>query len=200
MDSLERISAYFEKYALDHPGTGPLAQLVRLLAMQRLDPVEADRVWEDYGLAKDQAFRGPMLDLVLGYVEHALAEGPPSRDLAMDANLLRWFFRIPDGEFAELRPVEVEAILTREFERILSDSVVDFAEELQQVELQAAFGISYDDYLRLTKAAFEHALTLDVPDFAVGPIDVSRVRKELAILAPLYGTELVSRNDYLLDF
>lgn len=200
MDSVERISTYFEQYAREHPGSGPLPQLVRLLALQRLEPVEIDRVWNDYGLSGNDAFRGQMLDLVLAYVEDALAKAPPNRDLAMDANLLRWFFRIPDGEFAERRPAEVEAILSREFERILTDSVVDSAEELQQVELQAAFGISYDDYLRFTKAAFEHAVTLDVPDFALGPVDRSRVRKELAVLAPLYGTELVSRSDFLRDF
>lgn len=72
-----------------------------------------------------------------------------------DITTLQTLLRIPPSAYSKVRPVEVATILRQQLEEILADAVIDRAEDLYQVELQAIFGLGYDEYLRMTRVVFE---------------------------------------------
>lgn len=99
-----------------------------------------------------------MLDLVLDYVGTIAERGRISFDAAKDVEMLKVDFEIREGDFFVHRPVEVAVILSHQLDRILEDLQIDNAEDLYQVELQKAFDLGYDQYLQLTRPAFERML------------------------------------------
>lgn len=65
---------------------------------------------------------------------------------AFDVQALKRIFRIREGEFLCYRVLDVWEILRKEFLRIYSDAFVDRKEELEKVNLQTLFDLSYDQF------------------------------------------------------
>lgn len=150
--------SHFARVLADLGDRGPAGELVSVLAGGDLTEAAFDGIVDAHGVRREPWFRGQLLDLVLGYIQAALADGSRLNSAQQaDVHWLRHHFGIKDGEFMERRPAEVATILNDQFERILDDGIIDGEEELYQVELQAAFGIGYDDYLAVCRRAFENA-------------------------------------------
>jgi hypothetical protein len=183
--SLDRrpwIAEHFGR-VLNQLGTrGVIGEVVQFLATGDVAPDSFRTVRVRHGLHREDWLRGQILDLVLDCVREILADGVLTADRQADVRALRLCLEIPDGEFMDRRPAELAAILGEELDRILEDSVIDEGEELYQVELQALFGIGYDDYLALTRTAFEGAHT-ELSEFARSS---SAAATKLAALEPIY--------------
>ena len=111
-----------------------------------------------------------------------LSEVSMTPDEPIESSAVMQHFAGSDGEFMARRPTEVAVVIDEQLERILDDGIVDGAEELEQVELQSAFGLAYDDYLLVSRRAFErvHAeLTRAAPHDPVA-------REKLRLLEPMY--------------
>lgn len=184
MSAFERIAQFFAGWSSARLSDGPIGRLTSLLAAERMDPADYDALCAEFGVCDDPGFRVQALDLVVAYVEHALERGAPGTELAVDAIALRRFLRIPDGEFAERRPGEVARVLNAQLTRVLEDFEIDSAEELYQVELQTAFGLSYDDYLRFAQPALER--TFAALREAADTSQAADVTRKLALLEPVY--------------
>jgi AcrR family transcriptional regulator len=162
---------------------GPVGNLVRAMVNEQLSEDRFTSIVDAYGVRRDSWFRGQVLDLVLGYIVSALESHPRLRpEHQADIKMLRKHLEIRDGEFMERRPAEVAAILNEQFERILEDGIIDSEEELYQVELQAAFGLGYDDYLAVTRRACENAYS----DLQLLAARDSEALQKLRALEPLY--------------
>jgi hypothetical protein len=164
-DGFPGIGAYFTDLETRHCTLGLVGEIIGLLAAENLNPAEYERICRQHGVAREPWFRRQILDLVLGHVSRLLENGPLDvkaqrelRGLQRELRGLRLFLNVRDGEFQKFRPAEVAALLGKQFERILEDFVIDDSEELQQVELQAVFGLSYDDYLTLIRAPLERVV------------------------------------------
>jgi len=173
---------------------GPLGEVIHLLASGELDASATDAICHKHDVSREPWFRRQLLDLVLGYVAAALENGPLTAEHQANVRALRRCLRMADGEFAELRSSEVAALLGEQLDRILEDGQVDDAEELYQVELQAAFGLSYDQYLALTRAVIERAyaaLRMQLGQFGDSPL---ATRRKLEALEPLYKLATAQRR------
>ncbi len=183
------MARHFSQLVATHGGRGPVGELAAVLATGRLDRAALRDVLDRHAAEREPWFRRQVLDLVLGYVDAALADaGELSPACLADVRALRGALHIADGEFMALRPAELAAVVRGQFERILDDAVVTDTEELYQVDLQAAFGVGYDDYLALGRTAFEAAYAaLGAEEARVGTAaGVDDVRRRLAALEPVY--------------
>jgi hypothetical protein len=156
--TLVGIRAYFRELARVHGNRGPVGEIIGALSAGSLDPADYDRICRQHGVGREIWFRRQVLDLLLGYLAQELDKGPISAEARHDLRELRLFLRVADGEFMKYRAAEVARLLGDQFDAILADFVIDAAEELHQVELQALFGLSYDDYLALIRAPLERAV------------------------------------------
>lgn len=183
------VARHFTKVVAAGGDQGPIGELAAVLATGRLDRAALWAVFERHGAEREAWFRRQLLDLVLGYVDAALTDTDSlSAETLADVRALRSALHIADGEFMTLRAAELAAIMRGQLERILDDAVVTDAEELEQVDLQAAFGVGYDDYLLLTRTAFEAAYSaLRDQEACAGSAEaIDDVRRKLAALEPVY--------------
>lgn len=155
-DEAERVTGHFRS-RLDQAKDGDSYRpLLEALSSPTLDSLTFDS-----GISpadrKEEWFRKAVLDLILDCVTTLLEDRPLSEaDLAIIREIKRRL-HIREGDFFKYRPVEIAALLCAELEKILEDLTIDTKEDLYQVELQAVFDLSYDQYLRLTRRAFEEA-------------------------------------------
>jgi hypothetical protein len=120
--------------------------------------------------------------LIIGYVREALQSGTLAATHLSDVRILSLCLAVPAGEFMDLRPAEIAALLGDQLDRILEDAVIDDEEELYQVDLQAAFGLGYDDYLMLVRRAFERAYA----DLSARAARGESVADKLRAIEPIY--------------
>jgi len=136
----------------------PVGALVSLLAAGERNRTAFRSLTDEFEVGRDEWFRKNVLDLVLGFIEHVLNGGSPAHPDIQAIEELKAFVDIREGEFIQQRPVEISAILTQHLEAILDDLTIDSREDLQQVELQSVFDVSYDQYLALTRRPIESAM------------------------------------------
>jgi len=154
--------------------------------------MEFTEIVRQHGCAADDWFRDAMLDLVLAYATERLTGGPPKLPDVSDLRLLQMALRIEEGEFFERRPAEISSLIQAQFDSILQDGVIDDAEDLYVVELQAAFGLSYDQLMTLARPAVERAvLTLRTGIGIADPWTDANCRSALEKLAALEPTYLL---------
>lgn len=161
---------------------GPIGAIVRELAAGNLSADTFERIAGDFGVAREDWFRGQVLDLFLDYLRALLKSTRLSPEHRSRLTRLRRELAVTDGEFMLRRPAEVAAIVDEQLERILDDGIIDGAEELEQVELQTAFGIGYDDYLLVSRRAFERIHSELAPLAERSPDAAYKLR----MLNPLY--------------
>ncbi len=152
------LTDYFSSILAETGSRGPVGELVSLLSQGTLDRGAFSEIISRHGVARESWFRKQRLDLVLGYVIARLDSGPMHNDDVASVSSLKKCLGITEGEFISLRPAEVAALLAGQLNRILEDDIIDEREDLYQLDLQAAFDLSYDQYLQLTRAEFERAM------------------------------------------
>lgn len=170
---------------------GPTGELIAVLAGGRATAGDYHALVERHGLARERWFQKDRLDLVLSFVVSQLDDDTELVSLVGYAAWLKTFLHIREGEFVEHRAAEMAAILGEQLDRILADGEIDEEEELRQVHLQQVFDLSYDDYLRLTRRAFEIAMAdfralLDAAERTNAP-GAPELRRKLRLLEPLHA-------------
>lgn len=157
-DSDEALRRHFSTVLADAGPTGAVAEILVLLSQGTLDGAPFAKIIKQHELNREPWFRHQRLDLVVGYVTALLSDGGLDPNALGSIATLKKCLGVSEGDFISLRPAEVAAVLTSELEQILEDDFIDEVEDLRQTELQAAFDLSYDQYLQLTRAEFEREM------------------------------------------
>lgn len=152
------VGSHFQRYVERRGAKGTTGEVASALAQRQLGSGVIPGILRTYGDAHEIWFRKQLLDLVLDFIEAAVTDGAISEKITQDIRSLKEDLGIREGEFFKYRPAEVAAILGQQLDYILEDLQIDTAEDLYQVELQDVFDLSYDQYLQLTRSAFERAL------------------------------------------
>jgi hypothetical protein len=181
------LPAFFSEVGTSQGTMGPIGELVAQIATGHLDPISYHSICERHGVAREPWLRSQCLDLVLSYVRHCLTSGQGlSPEHVRSLRALQSFLRVRDGEFLALRPAEVASVIREQLDEILADAVIDDGEELYQVELQAVFGLGYDDYLAMTRVVFERvSADLSIQARAAEAPAAAAAAKKLDTLAPV---------------
>lgn len=148
---MHSIRKFFSHYISSNKLSGRLAEIVQALAeesiqstrLRNLIPLQDDREY--------LALRSDVLDLVLLYIASCLEDHYLTSNESSDVYYLKAVFHIQEEDFYVYKYTRVEEMLSTQVVRILGDESVDRTEALQQVELQRCFGLSYDQFLKITR-------------------------------------------------
>lgn len=130
-----------------------LQEVVDGLANGTLTPEDVSRILGPQGASNSA--RPGLADIVLFYIETASSDRLLTREEVNNIRNLKILLRV-DGQalLANCRE-RVKAFLNSATSKLLADESVDFDEAQYQTELQAAFDLGYDDFLELTRDAFD---------------------------------------------
>jgi hypothetical protein len=155
------------------------------LTRERLADAARNSAGRDSSAAKEG-----LLDLLLYCVRLALADHDLT-DSEMAA--LKWLarvFRVEEGELLDQRREEVAELVGVEMRRILLDRQVDAIEAGFKVRLQEALGLSYDQFLELSKAWVEETVTeLFEMGAAVEGSDIHWLQERIANLDTVFDLD-----------
>lgn len=126
--------------------------IVRVVSEGDLGPAVVEKVTRLFATEKPGALRDELLDILMLAIREALQDHRLTAEERHFISQLKRLFRITEGDFYRLRRTALEEILRVETKRLLTDERIDTAESLHQVELQALFDLSYDQYLDLTSS------------------------------------------------
>ena len=91
-----------------------------------------------------------LVDVLFDYINLCLEDDVLTLSEMQDFNVLQRFFRIQEGDFIRChKEREIKDVLTAQLRKIQSDKVVDKSEALMKNDLQAMFGLSYDQFLEI---------------------------------------------------
>ncbi len=195
------LSFVFQDFHLDHPGERPF--VLAVADALRGSAVDRDRISSiaaEHGVDDLEDAKPAMLDLVLYYIRYALIDHALSPNETETAMQLKRLLRVEEGDFWRLRRREVGQIISMEMERILADGRIDYSEELHQVEVQALFDLSYDQYLELTKEELGTLVTAVLEAIATDedltPKAREQLRQSVSDLLPMFHLQqLVEKHD-----
>ncbi len=127
------------------------AEIVRLLAEDSIQNPKFRALIPPKEEKEYSAMRLDLIDLMLFYIKSCIKDHYLTPDECTDAIYLKMIFRINEEELYFLKLEEIEQLLLDQIYKILSDQSVNPSEALQQAELQRCFGLSYDQFLQITR-------------------------------------------------
>lgn len=186
MQTPPSVQAHFKNLLGSIDESDPVMPLVVSLAKGALTPADRHHLSSEPGDPRP-GLRKLELDLVLSFIQEHLEAETFDATHQQAFTFLKQLFEVREGEFLEHRPVELATMLTAQLETILEDEIIDPQEDSIQAALQAALDLGYDQYLALTRRAFENvdsSLRAALEQSRDGPTAVT-LRDKLSRLEPL---------------
>jgi hypothetical protein len=151
----DRLRQVFSAHAVSEHLEGTIAQIVDQLADGSLSIETVDLAVATARTESQFHIRRNLVGLLLYYLDQATRDGKLTSDELADIRFLKVSFRLRQGEVMQHGREKARELLDREMRRMLRDELVDQAELSYQTELQAAMGLGYDEFLELTREAFD---------------------------------------------
>ena len=109
-----------------------------------------------------------VLKVIIDYANVCLEDDILTDDEMKNIGLLKIFLRVEDGDFYKFGlETEVKNILSLQLNKMYSDNFISKEEALMKTDLQALFGLSYDQFLKI------------VNDIAIDALDRGADMKDL---------------------
>ena len=100
-----------------------------------------------------------LVNVVYDYIELCLEDGLVTKEELSTVKKMRLFFGIEEGDSYKFGiKARIEQLLTVELEKMYDDKVINDEEALTKVELQALFGLSYEDFYEIDKKIAQKAI------------------------------------------
>ena len=126
----------FSRYCRSRTVSEFLHGVVSLADDHQLSRDTLDALYERLGIENPSQTKGELLDLLLYYIRHALADDELNDKEMQTIRTLKRLFRIDEGDFINFSSDEVAELLGVQLKRILADNL----EGLHKVRLQEVFG------------------------------------------------------------
>lgn len=101
---------------------------------------------QSIGIDDLEQIKSESVQFLLAYAEFILTDGYLSEPEFKDFQTLKKVFRIDEGDFYDSHQSTIQEILKKQFIRLYSDFKIDPKEEIEMVNLQALFDLSYDQF------------------------------------------------------
>lgn len=149
------VNKAFSTYQNTNNLSGRVAEIVRILAEDSIQNPKLRTLIPPQEEKEYSTMRSGLIDLMLFYIKSCLKDHYLTPDECTDVLYLKMIFRIKEEDLYFYKLEEVEQLLSDQISKILSDQYVNHPEALQQVELQRCFGLSYDQFLQITRPHVE---------------------------------------------
>lgn len=168
-DNAEAIHRFVSDSAIDDDArrilerlTHPEASQTRVELWANVDPLERPEL-------------APLGSYYLGVLQSCLKDhriSPDERFVLKQLRLLLW---LDDGLLLRQHATAVELLVLSEMADILADDLLDAQEQLHEVALQEALGLSYDEYVVLVSRAHDRLKTeIETGSRKIAPADYNR--------------------------
>jgi HNH endonuclease len=137
-----------------------------------------------------ETVRKELIPLLMYYIRLALADDDLTTEELATVRYLKRLFRVPDGAIVDYDKEDVEELLTGQIVRILADERVDPAEAVQEVRLQEAFDLGYDQFLEITRPLI-HAVVRHWLDNPREGEDIQDLEGRVAKLNTVFSVDTV---------
>lgn len=190
MPTSEHLRAVFQREVAAAAQDSAVGAVTELIAEDRLDGITLGEVVAHYRVETSAHFRDGLLDLVIRAAREALRDHCLTREEVESIRLLKIALRIQAGDFYRYRRAAIADLLLGEVQRLLEDDRIDETEALYQVELQALFDLSYDQYVDLTREQLtrvvDRVVTKITADGMITPEERSQLERQIAALDTVY--------------
>ena len=115
-----------------------------------------------------------LVNVMFDYIDECLEDDVLTQSEMQDFRVMQRFFRIQEGDFIRChKEREIKKVLTEQLRKMQSDKVVDKIEALMKNDLQAMFGLSYDQFL-----AIENEVSKESIKGGANPLDLDTFIKK----------------------
>lgn len=135
----------------------PMVEALKLIMNDQMHPYLLRERLDAHGM-KVTDLKAESMPLVLDYIRCCLDDDVISDEELRNANALKVFFKIQEGELLERYKDQIKYLISRQLELIYADDVIDERESVAKVNLQALFDLSYDQYLQFERNAVKMVL------------------------------------------
>jgi len=152
------IAGAFRRYAGSRSASDLARRVAALAEQENLTRSSLTSACLEVGLQDIAEAKEDLTDLLLYYIRLALADHDLTKDEMTTIRHLRRVFQIEEGDLLERRGEDLSDLVGIEMRRILTDHQVDHTEAVQKVRLQEALGLSYDEFVGLSKPLIERVV------------------------------------------
>ncbi|MCC9075011.1 hypothetical protein FKZ61_002640 [Litorilinea aerophila] len=153
------MSDVLSQYVATHQVSEELANILVELATNGIPPENPQELISRIKLLNriklwretDYNHQSQVLDMVLYYIRTCIRDHELSQVEMDDLQDLLLLFRVREGDFYRLRRGEVVELLKMEVGRLILDGHLEEEEDFYQTQLQKVLGLSYDQYVGLTR-------------------------------------------------
>jgi hypothetical protein len=145
------MSAVLSAYLAANQLPEELAEIIGELATEGISTENFHELRGRIQMVLDRSQKEQVLDLIIYYIRSCIRDHELSDAEKQDLQRLLTLFRVKEGEFYRLQRNEITDLLTMEVSRLILDGKLEKKEDLYQTELQRLLGLSYDQYVELTR-------------------------------------------------
>ena len=116
-----------------------------------LDPNYLKLILKKHLISKITDIKDYALPFIVDYIRMALNDYVITENEVKNITLLKFYFKIKQGDFFKYRYYDVVEILYNQFDKIYEDKTVTYDEEITKVELQGLFDLSYDQFYKINQ-------------------------------------------------
>ena len=180
----------FQRYVRSRAASEFQRRVAELAAHGNLTRTALVAASREAGLQDISEATDDLLDLLLYYVRLSLSDHELSGGEMDNIRTVARLFQIEEGDLLARRGDEVAELVGAEMRLILTDHEVDSLEATQKVLLQEALGLSYDQFVELSRPLVEEAISdLFATESEGGAVDGEWMQRRITALDTVYRTD-----------
>lgn len=145
LDAVALVATYCAEHRCSAAAKELLAQAANSAGMPRVV------LWKSRDTPPPEDLHREFCGFIVYAVAHMLEDHQLTDDEHLHISRLKYLFFVEEGNILAYQYDAISDVLQGEISLILQDEAVDVAEDIQQVHLQRAFDLSYDQYLSLSE-------------------------------------------------
>lgn len=156
---MTNLASSFQRYVRSRAASEFQRRVAELAAHENLTRTTLVTAAREAGLQDISEATDDLLDLLLYYVRLSLSDHQLSGGEMGSIRATARLFQIEEGDLLARRGDEVAELVGAEMQHILMDHEVDSDEAAQKVLLQEALGLSYDQFVELSRPLVDKAVS-----------------------------------------
>jgi hypothetical protein len=193
---MTNLASSFHRYVRSRAASDFQRRVAELSAHDELTRTALVAASREAGMHDISEATDDLLDLLLYYIRLALSDHNLSGGEMTSIRTIARLFQIEEGDLLARRGEEVAELVGAEMRHILLDNDVDTEEADRKVRLQEALGLSYDQFVELSRPLIEGAVAelLDRSSEA-GEVNLDWMQRRISALDTVYQMDgLVDRQ------
>lgn len=133
--------------------------LLEILVNKGTNSIERNNYLQSKGIRRISDLKEYTLDIIIDYSLLLLEDDVLTEEEVNNIRLLKIYLGIEDGDFYRNgKQKDVKQILTTQLSKLYADNIIDAKEVLMKGDLQALYGLSFDEFEAIVKEIAKEAI------------------------------------------